>query len=381
MNVEQIEARLAEIRGIDIDGIEDVEEVRKLNEEVTSLNAQLEEIRKAHAEKEELRNKIALGNVENEEIEKPTQEERTMNFEEIRNSVEYGKAFVKAVLQNDPEEARALLSLNAASGGNIPVPTQLDNEIRNAWEESRVMSLVKKTSYKGNVKVGFERSATNAVVHAEGADAPDEEVLTLGVVELKAESLKKWITISDEAIEGTTIDTLGYIYAELAHKIVEFAESRAIAKIAASPATSSATAPAVAKVTATTLAADTIVKALAELSGKAKNVHIVMNRKTAAALKGLALSANYAIDVFDGLADRIVYTDALPAFSAATTGNAYIIAGDFGYGFQANFPSGNELAIKVDDLSLAEKDLVKVVGRQYVGMGVVAPLAFVQIVK
>jgi hypothetical protein len=35
----------------------------------------------------------------------------------------------------------------------------------------------------------------------------------------------------------------------------------------------------------------------------------------------------------------------------------------------------------VDELSLAEKDLVKIVGRQYVGMGVVAPKAFVKIAK
>ena len=34
-----------------------------------------------------------------------------------------------------------------------------------------------------------------------------------------------------------------------------------------------------------------------------------------------------------------------------------------------------------DDLSLAEKDLVKLVGRQYVGIGVVAPKALVKITK
>ena len=34
-----------------------------------------------------------------------------------------------------------------------------------------------------------------------------------------------------------------------------------------------------------------------------------------------------------------------------------------------------------DDLSLSEKDLVKIVGREYVGLGVVAPKAFVRIMK
>ncbi len=121
--------------------------------------------------------------------------------------------------------------------------------------------------------------------------------------------------------------------------------------------------------------------ALAELSGRAKNIHIAMNRRTKAALKAVAAKAKYNVDVFDGLEDKIVYTDALPAFSAAESGATFIVAGDFGYGAQANRPSGNALKITVDDKSLAEKDLVKVVGKQYVGIGVVAPNAFVKIAK
>ena len=57
-------------------------------------------------------------------------------------------------------------------------------------------------------------------------------------------------------------------------------------------------------------------------------------------------------------------------------GNYAAIVGDFGYGAMANFPNGAEIQIKKDDLSLAEQDLVKLVGRQYVALDVVAPLAF-----
>lgn len=39
------------------------------------------------------------------------------------------------------------------------------------------------------------------------------------------------------------------------------------------------------------------------------------------------------------------------------------------------------MTIKMDDLSLAEQDLVKIVGRQYVGVEVVAPKAFTKITK
>jgi HK97 family phage major capsid protein len=106
-----------------------------------------------------------------------------------------------------------------------------------------------------------------------------------------------------------------------------------------------------------------------------------MNRQTKAAFEAVALGLQYGADIYDGLKDRILYSDALPAFSAADAGETFVIIGDIGYGFQANFPSGNDVKMTVDELSLAEKDLVKIVGRQYVGMGVVAPKAFVKIAK
>lgn len=376
MNMADVVARLAELDA-EVREATDIEVVNKAAEEKRSLlvrKAELEDLetRKAQAEA------LTGGEVEAEKIIESRKEEKKMEIE-VRDSLEYGKAFVKAIMTGDETEARALLTENV--NGNIPVPTMLDNEIRNAWEEASLLSLVKQTSYPGNVKVGFEYSATGAVVHVEGTAAPEEEVLELGTVELKAESIKKWITVSDEAIDGTTVDTLAYIYKEIAHKIAEKAEEILIGKIVAAPATSTKTAPAVAVSTATTLAEDTIIAALAELSGKAKNITLTMNRRTYAALKAVAAKAKYAVDVFDGLGDKVVFTDMLPAFSAAESGATYIIAGDFGYGAQANRPSGDTLKLTVDDKSLAEKDLVKIVGKQYVGIGVVAPNAFVKIVK
>jgi HK97 family phage major capsid protein len=316
-----------------------------------------------------------------EVIEVRKEEDTKMTDMEMRNTLEYGKAFVKAIITGDDTEARALLSTNV-SGGSVPVPEVLENEIKNAWEEAQFLQFAKRTTYKGNVKVGFEVSATGASVHVEGANAPDEETLVWGTVELKAESIKKWITVSDEALEGTTIDTLGEIYKEVAQRIVEKAEEIAIGKIIAAPATTSAAnGPGVPVLEVTAIAADTIVNAVALLSGKAKDLRIIMNRQTKAAFEAVALGLSYGADIYDGLKDRIIYTDALDAFSAADPDDTFVIIGDIGYGFQANFPAGNDVKIKVDDLSLAEKDLVKIVGRQYVGMGVVAPKAFVKINK
>lgn len=376
MNMEEIKARSIEI----------ISEMENATEErLAELKAEAEAIalRKSELVEIETRRKQAA-DLEAGKAEPDVVVERSENVEkentdmEIRNTAEYGKAFVRYIMSGEDAECRTLLS-DMVEGGSVPVPEVLETEIKNAWEDCQIMSLVKQTGYKGIVKVGFEYSATGAEVHVEGTDAPAEETLVFGTVELKPQSLKKWITVSDEAIDATTIDTLGYLYRELAQKIVELAESMVIAAIVAAPAASTMNACGVPVFTANTLDVDTITNAVAELSGQAKNLHLAMNRRTYAVLKGTAKKAHYGVDPFDGI--PVVYTDALKAHSAASAGETTIIAGDFGYGFQANFPAGNDMTIKVDDVSLAEKDLVKVIGRQYVGMGVVAPKAFVKIVK
>ncbi len=372
MNMADVVARLAEL-DVEVREMQDVEAVEKATEEKKALlerKAELENLeqRKAAAEA------LTAGKAEAKVIDE--RKENKMEIE-MRNTPEYGKAFVKMVMTGDDAEVRSLLSENA--NGVVMVPELLETEIKNAWADCQIMSLVKKTNYKGNVKVGFEVSATGAVIHTEGTAAPEEEVLTWGSVELKAESIKKWITISDEAIDGTTIDTLGEIYKEIAQRIAEKAEQLIIAKIVAAPATTDATHCGVPVSAISALAVDTIINAEALLAGSAKRLNIAMNRQTYASLVAVALNANYAVDVFDGLKDKVVFTDALPAMGAAESGDTVIIVGDFGYGFQANFPSGNDMKLIVDEKSLAEKDLVKIVGRQYVGMGVVAPKAFVKV--
>lgn len=377
MTIEQIEARSAEIDGI-VTRSQDVAEIERLTKELSDLlerKKELEEIEKRRNAAQAL----TVGKAEPTNVIEKREEKKMENID-IRKSPEYGLAYVKAIMTGDDKEARALLSANASANGVIPVPEMLDTEIRNAWEAAQVMSLVKKTGYIGNVKVGFEYSADGASVHLEGAEAPEEEKLVLGIVEIKAQSIRKWITISDEAIEGTTIDTLGYIYKEIAQKIVEKAEEILVGQIVAAPAASTKTAPGVPVLSANP-AVDTIVKAVALLSAQAKDLHVIMNRQTYAEFVSIALKANYPVDVFDGLRERVVFSDKLKAFSAASVSDVYAIVGDFAYGAQANFPSGNEMTVKTDDISLSEKGLVKVTGKQYIGTAVVAPGAFVNIKK
>lgn len=379
MNLNEIETRLSAIKeeimveGADVEALS--KETEELMEQRTALIEEAKEIRAAQRQK-------TLDMVANMKVQgdAPVEtEEKTMNNEEVRSSKEYAKAYLDMIkgVTADDTECRALLTTNVS--GSVPIPTFLESEIKTAWEENVLMNLVGKSYFKGNVKIGFEYSATGAVVHTEGQSAPDQETIVLGTVEIANASIKKWITVSDEAISGTTVDTVGYLYREIAKKIVEKAEETLIGAINSAPATATTSAVGVPIFDGSTPAVDTIVKAIALLSGQARDLRLAMNRQTYAAFVGLGLNAKYNVDVFDGLRDRVVFTDKLPALSAATSGQTYMIIGDFGYGALANLPEGDGIAIKYDDLSLAEQDLVKLVGRQYVGIGVVADKAFVKV--
>jgi HK97 family phage major capsid protein len=312
-------------------------------------------------------------------IEIPQEETRKMaDIKEIRNSEEYVKAFANYIKTEDDSECRALLS-ELVTGGQVPVPSLVEEVISTAWERDEITSRVKKSYIKGILRVGFELSATGAVVHTEGADAPDEETLTLGIVELKPASIKKWISISDEVLDLQGEAFIRYIYDELTYQIAKKASDEIVALIDAAPATATATAVSVGKVTANTIALDTIASAVANLSDRATNPVVIMNKATYAAFKALQYGSNYAVDVFEGM--DVIFNNSIDAYSAASTGDTYAIVGDLSIGVQANFPNGEEIKITEDRLSLAEADLVKFVGREYVALGLVADKAICKIVK
>ena len=62
----------------------------------------------------------------------------------------------------------------------------------------------------------------------------------------------------------------------------------------------------------------------------------------------------------------MLYSSALPAYSTASDNAVWMIVGDL-YGEQVNYPEGEGIIKKWDDLSEAEADMVKVHGRQYAG--------------
>lgn len=383
MNIEQIVARLTEIRGILSGNLEGVD-VDALNKEVNDLMAQKAELEARANSARETRDRIANMNVSGSNvIATPATPASEVETVETRNTREYMEAYARGIVSGDFSECRALLSVNANSEtvttGQVEVPDYVEERIRTAWENDEFMRRVSRSFLKGNLKIGFEVSGTEAVIHAEGTDAPNEETLVLGYVQLIPQTIKKWIRISDEVMDLKGQEFIDYVYDELAYRIVKKAVAIAIAAILALPATSTATQPAVAAITEA-LGASTIVNAEAELTSEVGEVVAIMNRKTRAALKAIQISSGGNVgDVFDGL--DVVYVDALKPYAEATAGEAYMIVGDIADGMRANFPNGDEIKFKFDDLTEAEADMVKVVGRMYAAIGVVAPLRFCKVLK
>lgn len=372
-SAEECEKRLAEIRSEMNDENANLEE---LSAEVDAIEERRAALVKAEEERKALASKVASDKTAT--IIEERKETKKMENIEIRNTAEYINAFAEYIKSGDDTEVRSLLSENV-SGGDVAVPELVYDIVKTAWENEEIMSLVRHTYIKGNLKVGFEISGTPAVVHTEGSGKVDEEELVLGTVTLVPASIKKWISISDEVMDMRGEDFLRYIYDELTHRIAKKAADVLIAAIVASPTTSTATAPAVPAIDVTAIAIDTIAQAIGNLSDEASNPVIVMNKLTWSAFKAVQYAGGFNVDPFEGL--RVVFNDTLKSFATATDGEVFAIVGDFGQGAIANFPNGDDIKFKFDENSLAEEDLVKVIGRKYVALGVVAPNAFVNLKK
>lgn len=372
MTVDELEARLAQLP----DEIEkDDADLDALDAEFKGITAELEARKAVAAKKAELRAAVATGaGATITEI--PKEERKTMTNAEVRASHEYNVAYANYIKTGNDAECRALLTENVS--GTVPVASYVEGRVRTAWDREGITSRVRKTFLKGNVKIGYEISATGAIVHTEAANtAVTEETLTLGIVSLVPQSIKKWISISDEVYDLAGEEFLDYIYDELTYRIAKKLADAIIADIEACGTASTGSLPAVPKITSTTVTLGLVAQALAELSDEASDPVIMMNKSTWGAFKAAQAEGNYGYDPFEGL--PVLFNDTISAFSAATTGVTFAIVGDLGIGAQANFPNGQEIEIKFDDKTKMEYDLIRILGREYVGHAVVAPKAFCKI--
>lgn len=383
MTSAQIEARLAEIK--DLMSSEDAD--------FEALSAEIDFIKERKAaiadEQRKADIKAVLAGDDTVDTTIKAQEERKMpDIKEIRSSQEYMDAYANALKaayrsENgdcDFSECRALLT--DLGGGTIPTPVFVEEIISTAWERDTITRRVKRSYMKGTVRIGVEIGGDDAAVHTEGAAAPNAEKLVIAVVSITPETIKKWIQVSDEVLDSTSEAFLRYVYDELTYRVAKKAAARLLTKIQAAGTVSTNTATtniAVAAISTNAIDVGLVAEAMGELTDEAADPVIIMNKKTWSAFKRVQYANGYNVDPFEGL--PVLFNNSIKSFAVATTGEAFLIVGDLGVGAQMNFPVGDEVKIKYDDMDDAEADLVKIVSRLPVGSAVIKEFAFCQVKK
>lgn len=362
LNYEELETRAAEIAKETAEA--DKEKLETLNEELDAIA----ERRAALDLEVETRKKAAAAVVNGAglTIEEKDEENKPMEVMEYRNTPEYIEAFAKSIRTGKEIETRMNAGvISEAGGGFAPVPAFVEEKIHTAWENDKIFSRVSKSFIPGILKVGVEESATGAVLHPEADDAPEMEQLNLVIVEMVPVMLKKWITVTDEVLALSPYDFLAYLYDEFAYQIVKKVADGVVAAIQTSPTTTTPGEVIVPQINDEVTAA-TILQAIGLLGDNATDPCIIASGQTIADIRVAALSAGYAYDPFAGL--TVIQ-------KSGVTG---AIVGDLA-GVRVNMPEGENIKFKVDELSLAEQDLVKVVGRLYAAIAVITPGMFVNI--
>lgn len=377
MTIEQLEERKNQIAA-ELDSPE--ADLDALESEARSIKEELER-RKAEEEKRSaIRDAVAAGNgTVTKTFDK--EEKKTMTIDEIRSMPSYMDAYANYIKTGRDTECRAILTDNAGNitgkDGPVPVPVIVDDIVRTAWERDEIARRLRRTFFRGNLKVAFELSADPAVIHAEGSGAVAEENLQIGIINMVPQTIKKFVRISDEAITMGGEAFIRYIYDELTYQIIRKVVATAVGAVAGAGTTSSANAIGVPKV-AVAPSLTAVGTAFANLSDEAANNVVIMNKLTHANFLAAQAAGNFALDPFMNM--PVLYNNTLPAYDSASAGDVYAIVGDLS-GVQANYPEGDGVAIKYDDLSEAEEDMVKIVGRQYVAIALTAPGRFVNLTK
>lgn len=368
--MEQIETRKAEI-ATEIDNAESKDVLDALNEELNALETRKGEI-EMETRKADMK-AVAEGAgvvVAKEEV----KEVRTLAS--VKASEEYVNAYAEYLKTGDDRECRALMT-DLVDGGSVPTPTIVDNYVNTAWENARLLSRVRRTSIKGTAKYPFEYSADAAFQHTEGdaVSSDSEEALVLGTVAIEPGMIKKWITITDEVIALKGQAFLDYVWDEIEERIYEKADAVLIGAIKACPASATTSAAGVRVLTPASIDASTIFSALAQLKNAASQPVAIMNKQTYfnqfMSLTDLQNRPIYNIVSDNGRPSYFINgVEVIFDNTLATGANAEIIVGDL-RGAIANFPDGEGVKFVNDPYSLAEQDKVKVVGKMYVGLGVV----------
>ena len=353
-----------EIMGLGFEGLEE----RKAAIAIETDSADAEVIETLNAELEMIEERKRILDLEIEEQRKAAEavaagagveietrkEEKPMTNMEVRQSKDYLNAWVEMQKGRATVEQRALLT-ELAGDGTIAVPWYVEERINTAWESNEIVRRVKRSFLKGIVRVPMEVSASGAVFHAEGDDPITEEELNISFADLSPQTIKKMVRYSTEVMDLKGQAWVDYIFDEIEYQIVKLLAGDIVSAM-------SSMVPSYTAAGATLTTAD-VVNAQGLLGGEASNPVLITTRATAAALKAAALSAGYGYDPFDGL--EVIYTD------STSLDSALAVIADLS-GVQVNFPNGDQPTFVVDEYTEAPADIVRVVGRLMVGVGVIA---------
>ena len=348
MSIEQLEERKAAIAvEIELDGAD----LDALENEIRSINAELENRKAAEEKRAEIRSAVASG--KGTVIEKVKEEVKTMDNEQRKN--EMIDALAEYIKGRATAEQRAMLLSTNVNNGVVKVSDIVDDFIWTDWDNSPILSRIRKVYVQGNYSVGYEASATGAVKHTEGAAAPTEETLTLAYINFVAQYYKKWIRVSDTVLALKGRAFMDYLMDEFGHQLAIALENAVVAEIAASTLS--------AKVT-NSIDNTAVMAGFARLSDEATNPVVIISKATYAAIMNERATTGAKIeDPFNGFE---------VLFNNTVTG---LLVGDLD-GVVANFPEGEDFKFIVDDTSLAEQDLVKIVGKILADIHLVRPNGF-----
>lgn len=362
LGLEELETRAAAIATETAEA--DKEQLETLSAELDAIEERKAAIIAENEERKKAAEAVADGKGEIIEERKETHK---MTDKEIRNSNEYIEAFAKYIKTGNATECRALLSDNVQNGV-VPVPEFVGEIVAKRLADSEILRRVRRMNAAGNVKIGFEIDAPAAAAHTEGSGAIDPENLVLGIVELVPTTYKKYVQISDEALDSMAGEAyLSYIYDEVTRGIIKAEENAVVAKILAAPQIADADSPAVAAYSnGGTAAIADFIQARALLSSAAEDLVIICTPAQYAAYRALQLGASYGVDPFDGL--EVLFNDTVTA----------PIIGDL-TGVMMNLPKGEAVEFKYDDHTLMTSDLVNILGRQPAAIEVVGNKYFAKV--
>lgn len=354
------------------------EETTEVIEEVVEeVNEEVE----ANAETNEVVEETIVEENHEEKSQDVQMEERKMNtnFEKVDVRAEevklestdsYIKAWRKSVM-GDNAELRTLTS----AMDNAPIPTVLQAKIETAWEKAtNILDRTHIVSVKGNIEVPFEKDADEAVVHDENTEAPTEETLELGMVDIKITAIKKWLEYTDILEAMTDDEFMEYLADEIIYRVFKKTND-AVVVGALDSANRGHKGIVNADLTLKkeiALGFNAFNEADAELKDNVNSV-IVMNKKTFKK-NILGLTDLQGRPIYTQMTDingvtrdyvsgmEVLFCNALKDYDSALAGEAWAIVGDL-YAYETNMPNGKRVETIKDRISKFTEDKIVMAGK------------------